>query len=111
VAKDRGPSRRRAIPESDFHISGQTPLRQIPFRDRASAKKHPRFRKDASERENQITAVAARIIRRGEVRSDHRSTADSDGKQFPRPELLAVPALARKSTLAAQRIAWRKIAY
>jgi hypothetical protein len=54
VAKERDPSRWRAIPESDFAVTWQTPSRQILFRDRASAKKHPRFRKDATEPENQI---------------------------------------------------------
>jgi hypothetical protein len=63
VAKDRSPSRWRAIPENDFATTAQTPSRQILFRDRASAKKHPRLRKDASEPENRGETGGCRLLR------------------------------------------------
>jgi hypothetical protein len=64
------PPEHAQFPESDFAVVAQTPPRQLLFRDRASAKKHPRFRKDASEPENRETRLSPfASSAAGEVRS------------------------------------------
>jgi len=97
-AKERDPSCSRAIPESDFAVTAQTPPRRILFRDRVSAKKHPRFRKDASEPENREIPVSPFASFAGarcdpaNVRLRLRVENSSRGRNY-----FAVPAMARKA--------------